>query len=480
MREIRDAGDPDREVVPGDRLPDGRIADAPNLLSRRRLLAGGAALVGAGFAAGRLSGGASAHPPGTARVARPRPAGHGRPPAAGSWEEVRAQFAPAPGQVQLDGFVLGLPPRAVRAAIADYRRRLDSEGAGLLERDGNAIEEGVRQAAARYMATQPELVALTDSTTMGLGLVYGGALLKPGDELLTGEHEFYATYEAMRFAAARTGARLRRVRLYDDPPRADPRRLVDLLIAAVTPRTRMIGTTWVHSSTGLRFPVRDLAERLKPINRARTPSERVLLVVDGVHGLGVRPEPISALGCDVFVSGTHKWLWGPRGTGVVWARRDAWRRVAPVIPSFDPQTYEAWRQGHPFALGSLPWSAAMSPGGFHSFENRWALAEAFDFHRQLGRARVARRIETLTERLRAGLQRLPRVRIVSPEHPVLRSSIVCFEIDGVEPRAAVDRLLRRGIRISVTPYPQVYLRAGCPLWLDEADVDRALAEIAAM
>jgi selenocysteine lyase/cysteine desulfurase len=473
--------DTDIEVVPGDRLPDGRIAGQPPRLIDRRslLLGGGAALAAGGFAVGRLTA-----EPRTSGVGAPAPSDENRgspepanPPTAGDWEGVRAQFAAPTADVHLDGFVLAVPPLAVRNAAEEYRRRLDIDGIDYVHREQGSLEDGVRQAAARYMRTDPDLIALTDSTTMGLGAVYGAARLQVGDELLASVHDFYATHEAMRFAAARTGAVVRTVRLYDRPADAKGEELVERLIAAVGPRTRMVAVTWIHSSSGVRYPVRALAERLAPINGERLPDERVLLVVDGVHGLGVEETAVSQLGCDIFVSGCHKWLYGPRGTGIIWAQRSAWSRFAPVIPTFDLSSYEAWRTGHPVPLRSQQWSAAMTPGGFHSFENRWALAEAFDFHEQLGRRAVANRIAALTDRLRHGLSKLRNVHLVSPNDPRLQSAIVCFMLGNMDPERAVEQLRLKGVHISITPYREVFLRAGCPLWVNEHGVDRAVAAI---
>ena len=470
--------DDERDIVPGDRLPDGRIAGKQRHLFDRRslLVGGGAALAAGGFGAGVLAGprrAAPASPPRPGTAVEPPPA----PPRPGDWAAVRAQFAAPPQDVHLDGFVLAVPPRAVRDAVQAYRRQLDVDGVAALGRREASIEDGVRQAAARYMGTEPELVALTDSTTMGVGLVFGAARLAPGDELVVSDHDFYATREAVRFAAARTGAAVRTVRLYGDPARARPDALVDRLLGAVGPRTRMVAVTWVHSASGVRYPVRALADRLEAVNAQRPPVERVLLVVDGVHGFGSEGTAVADLGCDVFASSGHKWICGPRGTGVLWARRSAWTRFAPVIPTFDGATYEAWRTGHPVPVRSQVWGAAMTPGGFHSFENRWALAEAFDFHLQLGREAVAARIAVLTERLRTGLRRLQNVQLVSPEDPALRSPLVCFTVRDQDPARAVDALRLKGVRLSVTPYRDEFVRAGCPLWVDERGVDRALEAI---
>jgi selenocysteine lyase/cysteine desulfurase len=475
----------DVDVVPGDRLPDGRIAgERPRLIDRRSLLLGsGAALAGGGFAVGRLTAPERRASGIRATARREENLGsraQANLPTPGDWEGVRAQFAAPTEDVHLDGFVLAVPPLTVRNAVGEYRRRLDVDGIDYVHREQAALEAGVRQAAARYMRTDPALIALTDSTTMGLGVVYGAARLEAGDELVTSVHDFYATQEAMRFAAARTGAAVRIVRLYDKPGAARRDELVERVIAAVGPRTRMVAVTWVHSSSGVRYPVRALAARLASINEERPPGERALLVVDGVHGFGVEETAVPQLGCDVFVSGCHKWLYGPRGTGIIWARRRAWSRFAPVIPTFDLSSYEAWRTGHPVPLGLQQWSAAMTPGGFHSFENRWALAEAFDFHEQLGRRAVANRIATLTDRLRHGLSKLRNVRMVSPDDPQLQSAIVCFMVRNIDPERAVEQLRLRGVHISITPYREVFLRAGCPLWVNEYGVDRAVAAIGAL
>ena len=103
---------------------------------------------------------------------------------------------------------------------------------------------------------------------MGLALLYTRLALAAGDEVLTTEHDFYATHEALRLS----GARVRRVRLYDDPRRASVDEIVSRLRRAVSGRTRAVALTWVHSSTGVKLPVRAIAETLP---------ERVLLCVDG-------------------------------------------------------------------------------------------------------------------------------------------------------------------------------------------------------
>jgi selenocysteine lyase/cysteine desulfurase len=200
----------------------------------------------------------------------------------------------------------------------------------------------------------------------------------------------------------------------------------------------------------------------------------LLVVVDGVHALGAVDEPPS---CDVLVAGTHKWLGGPRGTGIVWSR-DAWERMRPVIPSFDGDSYLGWLQDRPLAPADYT-GAALTPGGYHSFEHRWALAEAFDYQAKLGRAKVAERIRTLATRLKEGLADLPNVRLITPLAPGLSAGIVCFDVAGLRAGEAVERLRsEHRIGASVTPYATEHVRLGTGLWVDEQDIDAAIRAVA--
>jgi len=173
------------------------------------------------------------------------------------------------------------------------------------------------------------------------------------------------------------------------------------------------------------------------------------------HGqLGAVDAP--GLGCDFLVAECHKWLFGPRGTGLFWGRDAAWDQVTGTVPSFDRRAIGAWIGGRtPRGSGSrspsLPGAALFEPGGFHAFEHRWALAEAFGFHLEIGKAAVAERTRALATRLKDGLAAIPAVRLVTPRAPELSAGIVCLDVGDRRPGAAAA-LRRQGILASVTPY----------------------------
>jgi selenocysteine lyase/cysteine desulfurase len=394
-----------------------------------------------------------------------------------SWTSVQAQFALDPHATNFSTFLLAPHPAPVRAAVARHARALDRDSKRYLDRleDMGLAEERVRVAAARYLDVDANELALTDSTTMGLGLLYGGLQLDEGDEVVTTTHDFFSTHEALRLRALRTGAHVRKVRLYANARTASVDEIVSSVKRAITAKTRVLAVTWVHSSTGVKLPIRAIADALP---------ERVLLCVDGVHGFGIEAARPRELGCDFLVSGCHKWLFGPRGTGIIWGRGDAWNAVTPTIPTFDGRAFRPWFQGvipPPSGIADLPRAVAMTPGGFHTFENRWALADAFEFRRKIGRDRAATRTHALAQRLKAGLADVKRVRLVTPQSPALSAGLVMFEVDGQDPFAFVDRLYaRQRIVASVTPYAARYVRLGPSILNTPAEVDRVVRAVASV
>jgi len=410
-----------------------------------------------------------------ATAAKSLPAHRARPFQPDDWTSVREQFALSPNLIHMATFYFASHPRPVADAIERHRRALDLNPVEAMHEQMGEGEERQRRTAAEYMGGTADQIALTDSTTMGLGLIYGGLRLEAGDEVLTTTHDHYSTHMSLEHRAERTGAAIRKVALYDDSALASVDEIVTRLRNAIDDATRVIAVTWVHSSTGVKLPISAIAKMIADINRARGENDRILLCVDGVHGFGVEDATMEDLGCDFFIAGTHKWIFGPRGTGVIWGATEAWKRAQPVIPSFGPN-YGVWL-GY-FDADQVPAANQMTPGGFHSFEHRWALEEAFRFHVRIGKARVQTRIHQLNTLMKDGLAAMPHVRLRTPRTPELSSGIICFEVEGVGPEAVVERLRTRDIIASTTPYREQYARLAPSLINNEDEVERTLAAVA--
>lgn len=414
----------------------------------------------------------------SASALRARPAASAQaPPDESGWASLRAEFDLAPDWLHFSAFFLVSHPRAVRDEIDRIRRAIDRNPFELVEHGLFDRPAAVREAAAGYLGGRADDVALTRSTTEGLALVWSALPLSEGDEILTTTHDHYSQHEAIRLAARRTGADVRKVALYDEPRHATAVDMTERLRAAIRPATRAVGVTWVHSSTGVKTPVRAIADAVQQANRHRAEDDRIVLVVDGVHGFGVEDDDAASLGCDFFCAGTHKWMLGPRGTGVVWAREAAWRRLRPNVPSFELGPFAAWAEGRDAGPVRGAW---MSPGGFQAYEHLWALPAAFALHARVGRARIAERLRALNTRLKAGLAAVRGVTVHTPHDPGVSAAIVCFEVDGRRPEDVVKRLHDRRVVASAAPYAVSYARLAASLVNTPAEVEAAIEAVAAI
>ncbi len=397
------------------------------------------------------------------------------PPKLDNWQTVREQFQLSRDFIQLAGFFLASHPAPVRVAIERHRRGLDADPIGYWFEHEEQQEAAVLRAAADYLGVDPTEIALTDSTTMGLGLLYGGLTLREGQEILTTRHDHYSTEISLKLRAERTGATVRQIPLYRSLKNVSRQELLDNLTANIKPHTRVVAVTWVHSSTGLKLPIQEMAQAIQQLNSSRAEQDRVIFCVDGVHALGVENFRLSEVGCDFLIAGTHKWLFGPRGTGLVWGHQRAWPIANPIIPTFNTQAYDIWMELIP--PKELPKSSYMTPGGFHSFEHRWALDEAFKFHQIIGKARVTQRIYELNQQMKQGLAKMPHITLHTPMSQDLSAGIVCFDVAGMAPRQVVERLKQKKIIGSVTPYATQYARLAPSLLTSSEDIEQALQEI---
>ena len=293
---------------------------------------------------------------------------------------------------------------------------------------------------------------------MGIGLMYGGLRLGPGDEVL--DHHPRLLLDrgvACGCWRERTGATISQVTLYDDPAQATVDEMVGRLAAGITPRTKVVALTWVHSSTGVRVPVQEICAALDGLSRV--PRDQYVVCVDGVHGFSAVDVDLPDLGCDFLAAGTHKWLFGPRGTGSSGAATSAADRGHPVVLR---------RPGHG--------AARITAGGYHAFEHQWALADAFGFMSEIGRDRVVARTVEQATRLKEGLAAIPGLTLSTPMAPELSAGIVCFDVPRPCRRTPcfAARAGHRGQRDAVRTS---YLRLGPSIATSPDQVDQALEAV---
>ncbi|WP_296264113.1 aminotransferase class V-fold PLP-dependent enzyme [Pseudomonas sp. UBA6562] len=382
------------------------------------------------------------------------------------WRHLQSLFSLDPDYLHFANFLLTAHPKPVREAIERHRAWLDRNPSLAMDWDREETwrhEAQVREWAGRYLGAKPGQIALTGSTTEGLAMVYGGIHVRPDQEILTTAHEHYSTYYSLAFRSEREGTQVRKIRLFEDPAQVTQEEILANIDRAIRPNTRVLGMTWVHSSSGVKLPVVEIGELVARHNRGRAEDQRILYVIDGVHGFGVEDLSFARMNCDFFIAGTHKWMFGPRGTGIICARSEVLEHLTPSIPTFSEDTNFATR---------------MTPGGYHAFEHRWALDEAFKLHLQLGKADVQARIHQLNGYLRERLAADARVHLVTPRSPALSSGFTFFTVKGRGCDQVAAALIARKVNIdAVSRDVGPVIRTSPGLLNDEAQIDRLMVEL---
>lgn len=217
----------------------------------------------------------------------------------------------------------GACPKAVLEEQAALRAELEREPVDFLWRTLPARLAGAREALGAFLGAHPDDLAFVPNATAGVNAVLRSLDLSAGDELLTTSHVYPACRKAMEFVAAGSGAR---VVVADVPfPLEGEEDVTHPLLAAVTPRTRLVLLDHVTSPTALVFPVGRLVAEL----RARG----VETLVDGAHAPGMVPIDLDLLGAAFATGNAHKWLCAPKGAAYLHVRRDLQAKIHPTAIS---------------------------------------------------------------------------------------------------------------------------------------------------
>jgi isopenicillin-N epimerase len=245
----------------------------------------------------------------------------------------------------------GACPEPVLAVQRAWRDRLETEPVRFLSGDLPGLLEETRVAVGGFLGADPDGLAFVTNATTGVNTVLQSLRFEPGDELLTNDHEYNATINAMRAVAARDGARVVLARI--PFPIADPGDALAAILGSVTDRTRLVLVSHVTSPTGIVLPVREIVAALN--------ARGIDTLVDGAHAPGMVPVDVGALGAAYWTANGHKWLCGPKGTAVLWVREDRRERIHPLVVSHGANAVLGGRSRfrHEF-----DWVGTADPSGF--------------------------------------------------------------------------------------------------------------------
>ncbi len=213
--------------------------------------------------------------------------------------------------------------RAILDVQRGWRDRIEMNPVRFLSRDLEELLDWSRSEIGGFVGASADDLALMPNATAGINTVVRSMRWKAGDEVLTTDHAYAASLNALRFAAASSSAR---VVLAPIPfPIESSDDAFDAVMAAVTPNTKFAMLDHVTSPTALVLPIQRLVRALA--------EKGIDVLVDGAHAPGMLPLKIAEMAPAYYAGNLHKWVCAPRGSAFLYVRPDRQDRIRPLAIS---------------------------------------------------------------------------------------------------------------------------------------------------
>jgi isopenicillin-N epimerase len=223
-----------------------------------------------------------------------------------------------------------------------WQLELERQPVEFLGRRFNDLMRAAREPLAAFVGADPDDLVYVPNATTGLNIVARSLALRPGDEVLSTDHEYGALDRTWRFICGKRGAHY--IRQSVPIPVESAEQVVEAIWAGVTPRTRVLFMSHITSPTAIIFPVVELARRAREVG--------ILTVIDGAHAPGQIPLNLAELGADFYSGNCHKWMCAPKGSAFLYARREVQPLVEPLVVSWG---WEAEKPGPSRFIDEQEW-----------------------------------------------------------------------------------------------------------------------------
>jgi len=341
------------------------------------------------------------------------------------WSVIQNSFSVTRGIINLNNGGVSPSPRIVTEALVRYIWQQEDATAYTMWQILEPQSETIRTGLAEVFGCDREEIAITRNASESLEILLMGMDFKPGDEILTTTQDYPRMLTTLRQRELREGLKLKLIKI-PIPPKA----LNEITAAferGITSRTRLILIMHQVNVTGQITPVKAVCE----MARARG----IETIVDGAHSFAQFHFQQRDLGCDYFGTSLHKWLFAPKGTGMLYVKRDKIPRVWPLMAAESKQADDIRK---------------FEEVGTHSAAPRLAIGEALLFHNGLGGKRKEARLRYLSRYWMNQLKDIPRVRFNTSFEPEQSCAIANVQIEGLNPTAVGSYLFDKH-RIFTTP-----------------------------
>ncbi len=341
------------------------------------------------------------------------------------WVEIQQAFSVTRGIINLNNGGVSPSPRIVTEALVRYIWQQEDATAYTMWQILEPQSETIRTGLAEVFGCDREEIAITRNASESLEILLMGMDFKSGDEILTTTQDYGRMLTTLRQREQREGLILKMIKVPIAPKHLDE--ITQEFEKAITPKTRLILISHVINITGQITPVKAVCELAR--------SKGIDVVIDGAHSFGHFDFKQKDLNCDYYGTSLHKWLFAPKGTGLLYVKRDKIEKIWPLMAAETKQKNDIRK---------------FEEIGTHSAAPKLAIGEAILFHNGIGAKRKEERLRYLSRYWMNKLKDLPNVRFHTSWEPNQSCGIANVEIVAVDPSAIGSYLFDKH-RIFVTP-----------------------------
>ena len=324
------------------------------------------------------------------------------------WATIQQAFSVTRGIVNLNNGGVSPSPRIVTEAFVRYTWQQEDATAYTMWQILEPQSETIRTGLAEIFGCDPEEIAITRNASESLEILLMGLDLKSGDEILTTTQDYPRMLTTLKQRELREGLKLNLIKIPIAPANVDD--IAAAFERAVTPKTKLILVSHQINLTGQILPVKKVGDM------ART--RGIETIVDGAHSFAQFDFKREDLGCDYFGTSLHKWIYAPKGTGMLYVRKEKIPKVWALMAS-EGQNKNDIRKYEEI--------------GTHSAAMRLAIGEAILFHNAIGGKRKEERLRYLSRYWMNNLKSIPKIGFNTSFDPKQSCAIANFKVEGVDP-----------------------------------------------
>ena len=361
------------------------------------------------------------------------------------WSVIQNAFTVTRGIVNLNNGGVSPSPRIVTEALVRYIWQQEDATAYTMWQILEPQSETIRTGLAEMFGCDREEIAITRNASESLEILLMGMDFKPGDEILTTTQDYPRMVTTLKQRERREGLVLKMVKI-PIPPK-DLNEITAAFEKGITPRTKLILISHQVNITGQITPVKAVCEMAR--------AKGIETIVDGAHSFAQFDFKQKDLACDYFGTSLHKWLFAPKGSGLLFVKRDKIEKLWPLMAAEEKQATDIRK---------------FEEVGTHSAAPRLAIGEAMLFHNSIGGKRKEARLRYLSRYWMNRLKDVPKIGFNTSFDPNQSCAIANVNVAGVEPTAIGSYLFAKhhifttpilhdefkGIRIT----PNVYTTLG--------------------